>query len=203
MFTSRAEYRLILREDNADIRLRQVGHNLGLVSEDVFKQFLDKEKRIELEIARLGKTWIKPTQDINRVLVMRGSSELSQEASLEQLLKRPELCYGDIAKIGPAQEPIPCDAAEQVEIQIKYDGYIQRQLQQVERFSALEQKHIPVDLDFDAITGLGAEVRQKLKQVRPTSLGQASRISGVTPAAMSLIVVALEKRKRGRTPISG
>jgi tRNA uridine 5-carboxymethylaminomethyl modification enzyme len=203
MFTSRAEYRLILREDNADMRLRQVGRDLGLVSEGVFRQFLDKKMCIELETARLKKTWIKPTPDSNRVLLMRGSSELSQEASLEQLLKRPELNYGDIAEIGPAQEPIPYDAAEQVEIQIKYEGYIKRQLQQVDRFSALEQKHIPNDLDFDAITGLGAEARQKLKQVRPTSLGQASRISGVTPAAMSLIVVALEKRKRGRTPISG
>jgi tRNA uridine 5-carboxymethylaminomethyl modification enzyme len=130
------------------------------------------------------------------VLSERGSSELFQETSLKQLLKRPELCYGDIAKIRPAPEPVKDDIAEQVEIQIKYEGYIQRQLQQVKRFSALEQKKIPVDMDFDAITGLGAEVRQKLKLVRPISLGQALRISGVTPAAISLIMVALEKRKR-------
>jgi tRNA uridine 5-carboxymethylaminomethyl modification enzyme len=196
MFTSRAEYRLILREDNADLRLRQKGRELGLVSEDIYTQFLNKKRRIALETARLTKTWVKPTPNINSVLSERGSSELFQETSLKQLLKRPELCYGDIAKIRPAPEPVKDDIAEQVEIQIKYEGYIQRQLQQVKRFSALEQKKIPVDMDFDAITGLGAEVRQKLKLVRPISLGQALRISGVTPAAISLIMVALEKRKR-------
>jgi len=198
MFTSRAEYRLILREDNADLRLRQKGRELGLVSEDIYTQFLDKKRRIALETARLTNAWVKPSPNINAVLSERGSSELFQETSLEQLLKRPELCYGDIAKIRPAPEPVKDDIAEQVEIQIKYEGYIQRQFQQIKRFSALEQKKIPVDMDFDAITGLGAEVRQKLKLVRPISLGQALRISGVTPAAISLIMVALEKRKRGR-----
>jgi tRNA uridine 5-carboxymethylaminomethyl modification enzyme len=198
MFTSRAEYRLILREDNADLRLRQKGHAIGLVSDEIYKQFLDKKESIADETARLRKTWIKPSADINAALVERGSTELSGEISLEQLLKRPELGYDTIAKISPAPNAISAKAAEQVEIQVKYEGYIQRQLQQVERFAALEQKSIPADMDFDTLTGLGAEVRQKLKQVRPISLGQASRISGVTPAALSLIVVALEKRKRGR-----
>jgi len=199
MFTSRAEYRLILREDNADLRLRQKGRESGLVSEETYKTFLDKKESIARETERLKKTWAKPSADVNSVLLEQGSTELSQEASLEQLLKRPELCYADIAKINPPNDPIKSDAAGQVEIQIKYEGYIQRQLQQVERFASLEQKSIPTDMDFDAMTGLGAEVRQKLKQVRPVSLGQASRISGVTPAAISLMVVALEKRKRGRT----
>ena len=197
MFTSRAEYRLILREDNADLRLRDTGHALGLVSEDVYKQFLQKKESIERETARLKKTWIKSTPDINAVLAQQGSAELPGEASLAQLLKRPELGYGDIAKISPPETALHPAAAEQVEIQVKYEGYIQRQLQQVERFASLEQKAIPADMDYDAVTGLGSEVKQKLKQVQPISLGQASRISGVTPAALSLLMVALEKRKRG------
>jgi tRNA uridine 5-carboxymethylaminomethyl modification enzyme len=196
MFTSRAEYRLILREDNADIRLRQKGYELGLVSGDVFERFLRKKSQIATETERLHKTWVKPTPDINAVLANHGSTELVQEISLEQLLKRPELSYQEICAVSPAPEPVKDDAAEQVEIQIKYEGYIQRQIQQVERFSSLEQKKIPEDIDFDTINGLGNEVRQKLKQVRPISLGQASRISGMTPAAISVIMVALEKRKR-------
>lgn len=198
MFTSRAEYRLILREDNADLRLRQKGHEVGLVSDEIYNQFLQKKESIAIETARLKKTWVKPSADINAVLAERGSAALSGEASLEQLLKRPELGYDAIAAINPAPSALPGGAAEQVEIQVKYEGYIQRQLQQVERFASLEQKSIPSDMDFDALTGLGAEVRQKLNQVRPVSLGQASRISGVTPAAISLIIVALEKRKRGK-----
>jgi tRNA uridine 5-carboxymethylaminomethyl modification enzyme len=199
MFTSRAEYRLILREDNADLRLRDKGHAIGLVTDDIYTLFQDKKQSILRETERLKKTWIKASPETNAILAERGSTALSGEASLEQLLKRPELSYADIAKINPAQESIQSDAALQVEIQIKYEGYIQRQLQQVERFASLEQKNIPADMDYDAITGLGTEVRQKLKQVRPISLGQALRISGVTPAAISLIVVALEKRKRARS----
>jgi tRNA uridine 5-carboxymethylaminomethyl modification enzyme len=198
MFTSRAEYRLILREDNADIRLRAKGHDIGLVSAEVYNQFLEKQRSIDQETARLKKVWVRPMPEINAILTDRGSTPLTGEASLEQLLKRPELGYHDIEKISPPSEPLHSAAAEQVEIQVKYEGYIQRQLQQVERFSSLEQKAIPVDLDYDAVIGLGTEVRQKLKNVRPVSLGQASRVSGVTPAAISLLMVTLEKRKRGK-----
>ncbi len=198
MFTSRAEHRLILREDNADLRLRQKGAEIGLVSKEHLKQFLEKKENIEQESARLKKTWVKPTPEINAVLAEKSSTPLGGEASLDQLLKRPELGYDDIVKISSPANALTIAAAEQVEIQVKYEGYIQRQLQQVERFSSLEQKNIPVDLDYDAVTGLGTEVKQKLKQVRPVSLGQASRISGVTPAAISLLMVALEKRKRGK-----
>ena len=198
MFTSRAEYRLILREDNADMRLRQKGHDLGLVSQEQLRLFQDKRDAVEREISRLKKTWVKAAPGINAILGKKGTPEIAGEASLDQLLKRPELSYRDIVAINPAPDPLPTGASEQVEIQVKYEGYIQRQLQQVERFSSLEQKFIPDDLEYDAVTGLGAEVRQKLKQVRPVSLGQASRISGVTPAAISLLMVALEKRKRGR-----
>jgi tRNA uridine 5-carboxymethylaminomethyl modification enzyme len=198
MFTSRAEYRLILREDNADQRLRHRGHEVGLVSDEVFQQYKEKRSSIEHEIARLRKIWIKPGLDVNSLLLEKGTAALSAEASLDQLLKRPELGYEEIEKISPPEKKLEPAAAEQVEIQVKYEGYIQRQLEQVERFASLEQKEVPADLDYDAITGLGAEVKQKLKQVKPISLGQASRISGVTPAAISLLMVALEKRKRGR-----
>ncbi len=194
MFTSRAEYRLILREDNADLRLREKGREIGLVSHDVYNKFVEKKEMVERELSRLKTTWVRSLPNINIVLAEKGSSVLSGEASLEQLLKRPELSYGDIAAISPSPVPVTYEASEQVEIQIKYDGYIARQLDQVERFAGLEQKAVPADLDYDAVIGLGAEVRQKLKQVRPVSLGQASRISGVTPAAISLLLVALEKR---------
>lgn len=198
MFTSRAEYRLILREDNADQRLRLHGHKVGLVSDDIFERYKEKQASIEQEIARLRKIWIKPGPDVNSLLLEKGTAALSTEASLDQLLKRPELGYTEIERISPPEKKLAAAAGEQVEIQVKYEGYIQRQLEQVERFASLEQKEVPVDLDYDAITGLGAEVKQKLKLVRPISLGQASRISGVTPAAISLLMVALEKRKRGR-----
>ncbi len=198
MFTSRAEYRLILREDNADMRLRRKGHEIGLVTDEQYKLYREKSEAVEREVMRLKKTWVKPGPGVNVVLQGKGTNAISNEASLDQLLKRPELTYQDIVVISPAPSRLSDPEAEQVEIQVKYEGYIQRQLEQVDRFSSLEQKNIPEDLDYDAVTGLGAEVRQKLKQVRPISLGQALRISGVTPAAISLLMVALEKRKRGR-----
>jgi tRNA uridine 5-carboxymethylaminomethyl modification enzyme len=196
MFTSRAEYRLILREDNADMRLCEKGRTLGLVSDDLYHTYLEKKSSIERETSRLKKVRVRPSPEVDTVLVDRGSTALFSEASLEQLLKRPELGYQDIERISSPDELLKSDAAEQVEISIKYEGYIQRQHQQVDRLSSLEQKTIPADLDYDAVIGLGSEVRQKLKQVQPLSLGQASRISGVTPAAITLLMVALEKRKR-------
>ena len=197
MFTSRAEYRLILREDNADLRLRDKGHDIGLVPDELYALYREKKDSVDREVSRLKKTWVKSTQEINSMLAARGTTGISGEAPLDQLLKRPELGYYDIAGISPSPDAMSSKAAEQVEIRVKYEGYIERQLQQVDRFKTLEQKGIPTDMDYDAVTGLGAEVRQKLKQVRPVSLGQATRISGVTPAAISLLVVALGKRKRG------
>lgn len=198
MFTSRAEYRLILREDNADLRLGKRGKEIGLLSDEAYGLVEEKRRSVESEIARVSRTWVKPSAETNTLLAGRGSAELSSDASLEQLLKRPELTYRDIAGISPPESSISSEAAEQVEIQVKYAGYIERQMNQVERFVSLEKRNIPADLDYDAIQGLGSEVRQKLKQVGPASLGQASRISGVTPAAISLLMVALEKRKRGK-----
>ncbi len=198
MFTSRAEYRLLLREDNADLRLRARGHEIGLVPSDIYNEFLEKKQNIESEIGRLKKTWVKPTQSINDILIKADSTPLVGETSLDQLLKRPEVGYHHIYTLCPGDSTLAPAVAEQVEIQVKYEGYIQRQLQQVEQFASMEQKGVPADMDYDAITGLGAEVKQKLKQVQPVSLGQASRISGITPAAISLLMVALDKRKRGR-----
>jgi tRNA uridine 5-carboxymethylaminomethyl modification enzyme len=197
MFTSRAEYRLILREDNADARLREIGRRIGLVSDEDYLAFRDKMDAVERELGRIKRVWVKPSDDVNDLLRSKGSAELSSDSALEQLLKRPELSYRDIEVISPPPEPVPDGAAELVEIQVKYEGYIRRQLDQVARFAGLEQRPIPEDMDYDAVTGLGSEVRQKLKQVRPVSLGQASRISGVTPAAISLLMVALERRRRG------
>ena len=198
MLTSRAEYRLILRDDNADMRLRAIRHVIGVGSEVDYRQFLDKQESIKREVVRLKRTRVKPNPEINAMLVERGSTGLSAEASLDQILKRPEIGYDQVCRISPPPGPLDPATAEHVETQVKYEGYIQRQLQQVERFASLEQKNIPPDIDYDAVTGLGSEVRQKLKQVRPVSLGQASRISGVTPAAISLLMVALEKKKRGK-----
>lgn len=196
MFTSRAEYRLILREDNADMRLRERGREIGLVSDEQYKRYKEKKDAVEREISRLKKARVKPGPEVNAVLASRKTSEISEETALDQILKRPEVGYADIMKMSPPHDALDNAAAEQVEIQVKYEGYIQRQLQQVERFSSLEQKTVPADLDYDSVAGLGTEVKQKLKEVRPVSLGQASRISGVTPAAISLLMVALEKRKR-------
>jgi len=146
----------------------------------------------------MKRTGIKPLPEVNEVLREKGSHQLDSDISLEQLLKRPEITYKDIVRISPPDILVREEAGEQVEIQVKYEGYIQRQLNQVERFAGLEQRSIPEDLDYDSLVALGTEVRQKLKQVQPVSLGQASRISGVTPAAISLLMVALEKRKRGK-----
>ncbi len=198
MFTSRAEYRLLLREDNADVRLRKKGHDVGLVSDPDYQLYLEKKEHIDCELLRLKKVRVKQTTEVNSILRGRGSSELLGEASLEQLLKRPEIEYRDIVKMSSPHELLSSDAAEQVEILVKYEGYIQRQLQQVDRFASLEHNAIPDEMDYDAVIGLSNEVKQKLKLVRPISLGQASRMSGVTPAAISLLMVALEKKKRRR-----
>jgi tRNA uridine 5-carboxymethylaminomethyl modification enzyme len=179
------------------MRLRDKGRLLGLVSEDEYTLFVEKKKAVERELARLRRTGVKPSAEVNSALKEKGSTVLDADMSLEQLLKRPELTYRDIISISPAETPLRDDAGEQVEIQVKYEGYIQRQVNQVARFAGLEQKIIPEDLDYDSVKGLGTEVRQKLKQVQPISLGQAARISGVTPAAISILMVALEKRKRG------
>lgn len=200
MFTSRAEYRLLLREDNADLRLRERGREIGLVSIEDYRLYKEKRMFIEAELARVRRVRIKPLPRVNELLKSLGTAEITEEARLDQILKRPEISYQHIEQLSPPELPLPAGVKEQVEIQIKYEGYIERQMRQVERFSALEERRIPEDMDYDAVVGLGAEVRQKLKAIRPVSLGQASRISGVTPAAVSLLMVAIERRRRGGRP---
>ncbi|OIP31901.1 MAG: tRNA uridine-5-carboxymethylaminomethyl(34) synthesis enzyme MnmG [Deltaproteobacteria bacterium CG2_30_43_15] len=194
MFTSRAEYRLLLREDNADLRLRERGYLLGLVSNEEYSRFKAKVKAIEGEIARLKAKKIKPDKTTNEKLLGLGSSPLDNVITLEELLRRPEISYVDMKLFddSTSRELFP-DEALQVEIQTKYRGYIDRQGEEIQRFRKMERRHIPHDLDFSDIPGLSNEVREKLVKIRPLSLGQASRISGVTPAAISILTVYMKK----------
>lgn len=193
MFTSRSEYRLLLRQDNADLRLMDKGYQLGLISKEQYAKFQEKKRIMAEEITRLEKTWVKPSVVVNAVLERRGTNPISEPAPLIQILKRPSITYKDIREIDPESPDLPREVTEQLELQVKYEGYIQRQNEQVERFKKLENRTIPEDFDYDAIPGLSTEVRQKLKQVRPISIGQAARISGVTPAAISILLIWLDR----------
>ncbi|MEW6614468.1 MAG: tRNA uridine-5-carboxymethylaminomethyl(34) synthesis enzyme MnmG [Thermodesulfobacteriota bacterium] len=194
MFTSRAEYRLLLREDNADIRLREKGYLLGLVSNKDYSNLKAKVKAIEEEIARLKAKKIKPNKTANEKLLRLGSSPLDNVITLEELLRRPEILYNDLKLFDDSTiRELSPDEALQVEIQVKYRGYIDRQGEEIEKFRKMEKLQIPHDLDFGNIPGLSNEVREKLVKIRPLSLGQASRISGVTPAAISILTVYMKK----------
>ncbi|MFW6081471.1 MAG: tRNA uridine-5-carboxymethylaminomethyl(34) synthesis enzyme MnmG [Desulfosalsimonas sp.] len=192
MFTSRAEYRLMLREDNADLRLTETGRELGLIGDDTAKDVRERRRQIESEIRRLGKTTIPPGPEIDRYMSERGSSPVKTGTRADQLLKRTELDYGVIEKFAPPPEPIDSRAVRQVEITIKYDGYIRKQSREIEKFREMENTRIPGDFDFSSVHGLSNEVREKLCTIRPVSLGQASRIDGMTPAALSVLMVALK-----------
>jgi tRNA uridine 5-carboxymethylaminomethyl modification enzyme len=194
MFTSRAEYRLLLREDNADLRLRERGYLLGLISNEEYSRFNARVKAIEGEIARLKAKKIKPNKTTNEKLLGLGSSPLGNVVTLEELLRRPEISYNDLKLFDDStNRELSPDEALQVEIQIKYRGYIDRQGEEIQRFRKMERRQIPHDLDFSDISGLSNEVREKLVRIRPISLGQASRISGVTPAAISILTVYMKK----------
>jgi tRNA uridine 5-carboxymethylaminomethyl modification enzyme len=195
MFTSRAEYRLLLRQDNADLRLREKGYRAGLVKEEDFVKFIKKREGIKIEIERLYKTFLKPSDDVNDKLRAAGTNTINEPITLLELLRRPEIKYDDLMKFHPtpfsAQSPT---VVEQVEIQVKYEGYINREIVNVERFKRLEEKRIPQLIDFESIPGLSTEVKEKLSKLRPVSIGQASRISGITPSAISILMVYLEQR---------
>ncbi len=193
MFTSRAEYRLILREDNADMRLSEKGHELGLVSEEACRRVHDKRTTIENEVRRLTETMIYPREEINQKLLPLGTSPLRNPCSLGDLLKRPEITYQDMQLFDAAPSLVPDEIARQVEIQLKYQGYIDRQYQQVAQFKKLESIIMPQDLPYDEMNGLSREVREKLIKVRPHTFGQTSRISGITPAALSILMIYLKK----------
>ena len=196
MMTSRAEYRLLLRQDNADLRLRKKGFEVGLISQEQYDALVKKEQLIEEEINRLKHTMVGANKEIQHFLESHGSSGLKTAASLAELICRPELNYESIAEIDPERKPLPAEVVEQVEIEIKYEGYIVRQKRQVEQYKKMEKKKIPENIDYDDVPSLRLEARQKLKQFRPISVGQASRISGVSPADISVLLVYLEQRSR-------
>ena len=193
MMTSRSEYRLLLRQDNADARLSAVGRRLGLVSEEQFAAVQEKYAAVDAEIARLEHSGAAPTEEVNDLLRRRGSTALSSGVPLISLLRRPELHYGDIEAIAPPPVPLAPAVAEEVEISVKYAGYIERQKRQVAEFSRMEARRLPAEIDYEQILGLRLEARQKLNAVRPLNLGQASRISGVSPADIAALMVWLEK----------
>jgi tRNA uridine 5-carboxymethylaminomethyl modification enzyme len=200
MFTSRAEYRLILREDNADFRLMQAGHALGLITAETLKAMLERKKAVQHEIERVRRTVIKPLAGANEFLESRTSARIAQGIPLDQLLKRAELDYDTVAALAPSPEPVDARVARQVEIEVKYEGYIKRQMAEIERFKHLERIRLPEDFDYQSVHGLSNELKEKLSAVRPASLGQASRISGITPAAISVLMVALKALGNGKHP---
>ena len=196
MMTSRAEYRLLLRQDNADLRLRKIGYEVGLVSKEVFEKTLYKQELIDREIERLKNTMIGAAKENQEFLISHESATLKTAASLAELMCRPELSYEMLSELDPKRPALPADVIEQVEIEIKYEGYIIRQQRQVEQYKKMEKRRIPADLDYNAISSLRLEARQKLIAYKPVSVGQASRISGVSPADISVLLVYLEQRKK-------
>ncbi|HDR7800382.1 TPA: tRNA uridine-5-carboxymethylaminomethyl(34) synthesis enzyme MnmG [Bacillus tropicus] len=198
LLTSRAEYRLLLRHDNADLRLTEVGREIGLIKEERYERFANKKLQIEQEKERLSSIIIKPRPEVQELIRNIGGSELKDGIRASDLLRRPEMTYEHIHLLVPSEVELSEEVTEQVEIQIKYEGYIEKSLQQVERMKKMENKKIPVDIDYDAISSLASEARQKLKDVRPLSVGQASRISGVNPADISILLVYIEQGKIAR-----
>lgn len=198
MMTSRAEYRLLLRQDNADLRLRKYGYQVGLISEEDYQALLRKEQQIEEEIHRVEHTYVGSSAAVNEVLQKYQSTPLNGGSSLAELIRRPELNYEVLAELDPERPELSVGVQEQVNINIKYDGYIRRQMKQVEQFKKMEKKRIPENLDYDQVQSLRIEAKQKLKAYRPMNIGQASRISGVSPADVSVLLVYLENYRGGQ-----
>ena len=196
MMTSRAEYRLLLRQDNADLRLRKKGYQVGLIDAETYRKLLEKEAAIAREIERTEHATIGGTPEVQKLLEEKGSTLLKSGTTIAELIRRPELNYEDLAPIDKERPFLPWDVKEQVEINLKYEGYIKRQMKQVEQFKKLEAKKIPEDLDYEKVGSLRIEARQKLEEYRPVSIGQASRISGVSPADISVLLVYLEQYRR-------
>ena len=197
MMTSRSEYRLLLRQDNADLRLREIGHDIGLVSDEEYEKFLLKKRQTEAEIIRIKNKIAGSNPRINEFLARHGSAELSDShgVSFASLIKRPELNYDILSEIDEDRPELSWRVREQVNIQIKYEGYIEKQMHEVERFKKTEGRLIPESIDYNNIEGLRLEARQKLSRIRPANVGQASRISGVSPADISVLLIYLEQIK--------
>lgn len=196
LLTSRAEYRLLLRHDNADLRLTPLGYEIGLISEERYQRFLKKKQLVEAELERLKETKFRPDEQVQAMLASVGSAPITNAVDGLTLLRRPEVTYAHLEALSPSPYDLTDDMKEQVEIQTKYTGYIEKQLQQVERLAKMEKKRIPEDIDYNSIHGLATEARQKLDKIRPISIGQASRISGVTPSDLSILLVHLEHYNR-------
>ena len=197
MMTSRAEYRLLLRQDNADLRLRRIGHEIGLVSDEEYEKVCQKERDIEAEVDRLEHTTTGANERVQAFLRAHGSTELKTGATMAELLRRPELDYFMLAEIDPKRPELPYDTAEQVNINVKYEGYLKRQMQQVAQFKKMESKRLDPDFDYSTVNSLRIEAVQKLNLYKPASIGQASRISGVSPADISVLLVHLEQLRHG------
>jgi tRNA uridine 5-carboxymethylaminomethyl modification enzyme len=196
MFTSRAEYRLMLREDNASLRLMEFGHELGLIHKDTLKQIKAHKAQIGQEIQRIKQTVIKPDDSVNQYLQSRGTRPIQSGTYLDQLLRRAELGYEVVETLAQGPETVGPAVARQVEIEIKYEGYIRKQLNEIEKFKNMERVKIPADFDFFRIHGLSNELKEKLSDTKPTTLGQVSRIDGMTPSAMSVLMVAVKGSSR-------
>ena len=196
MMTSRAEYRLLLRQDNADLRLTKIGYEMGLISEERYQNLLEKERQIAEEIQRVEKVFVGTSEQVQKLLEKYGSTPLNSGISLAELIRRPELSYDIVAPLDPKRPQLMRGVAEQVNIHMKYDGYIQRQLRQVEQFQKLENKRLPENLDYNEVPSLRTEARQKLTAIHPLSIGQASRISGVSPADISVLLIWLEHQRQ-------
>ena len=195
MMTSRSEYRLLHRQDNADQRLSALGLEIGLVSAEQYRKVLDKYASVEAELKRLEETFLAPTEALNEMLTAKGTATVHTGLSLAELIRRPQIGYQDTAPFDPERPELPRAVRQQAEIRLKYDGYIRRQLRQIEEFSRLEEKKLPADIDYAAITGLRLEAREKLEKIRPENFGQAGRISGVSPADISVLMVYMETHK--------
>lgn len=196
IMTSRAEYRLLLRQDNADLRLTEKGYLIGLVTAERYQMFTDKCEMVDHEITRLASVNVPPDEVTQQILRENNSSEIRQHTALLELLKRPEISYADLSKMTESFPNLPEEVIEQVEVQVKYQGYIKKQMEQVERFQKLESKNIPDWINYEELTGLSTEAKQKLSKLRPSSVGQASRISGVSPADVSMLLVYMEQKYR-------
>ena len=195
VMTSRSEYRLLLRQDNADLRLTDIGHRVGLIGEERYAAFCKKRDAIDREIHRLEHTVIAPSAEVNSLLSSLGSVEITTGAKLSELLRRPELCYKALAPIDKDRPDLPRSVAVTAEVQVKYEGYLRRERAEAERQKRLEEKLLPADIDYSALTGLRLEAIEKLSKIRPQNLGQAARISGVNPADISVLMIYLSSKR--------
>ncbi len=200
LLTSRAEYRLLLRHDNADLRLTEIGYQRGLITKERFEKYTEKKMKIENEVKRLRKLTIHPTEEAREIMLETGATELKEPMKAASLLKRPEINYDQVIRLIPLEEPLSADIIEQVEISIKYEGYIEKSLQQVARMKKMEDKKIPENIDYDAINGIASEAKSMLNKVRPLSIAQASRMSGVNPADISILLIYIEQGKIAKLP---